>query len=75
MLLARLFSKVFKKSGVILIDYRGQKYICGSPNFKKPLTVKLLKQNLFLKFKVRELAREFMAVKLNLPKIDYFLLL
>tara|TARA_B100001123_G_C15241497_1_gene999281 strand:+ start:364 stop:1560 length:1197 start_codon:yes stop_codon:yes gene_type:complete len=46
MLLARLFSRIFKKNGVILIDYRGQKYICGSPDFKKPLTIKLLKQNL-----------------------------
>ena len=26
MLVARLFSKIFKEGGIILIDYRGQKY-------------------------------------------------
>ena len=47
MLLAKLFSKIFKKKGgIVLIDSEGQKYICGSPNLKKPITLKLLKKNL-----------------------------
>ena len=47
MILARLLSKIYKKKdGIILIDYSGQKYICGNPNFDKPITVKLLKKDL-----------------------------
>jgi cyclopropane-fatty-acyl-phospholipid synthase len=46
MLLARLLSKIFKKDGIILIDFQEQKYICGKPSLKKPLTIKLLKKNL-----------------------------
>ena len=46
MLVARLFSRIFKKDGIILIDYNGQKYICGNPRKEKPITVKLLKKNL-----------------------------
>ena len=46
MMLARLLSKIYKKEGIILIDFQGQKYICGKPNLKNPLTVKLLKKNL-----------------------------
>ena len=47
MLLAKLFSDLYKKrGGVVLIDHQGQKYICGNPNFNNPLTVKLLKKNL-----------------------------
>ncbi len=47
MLLARLFSKIFKKEGgIILVDYSGQKYICGNPHNNKPITIKLLKKNL-----------------------------
>ena len=46
MLLARLLSKIYKKSGIILIDSEGQKYICGKPDLKKPITLKLLKKNL-----------------------------
>ena len=46
MLLARLLSKIYKKNGVILIDSRDQKYICGKPNLEKPITIKLLKNNL-----------------------------
>ena len=46
MILAKLLSKIFKNDGVILIDYSGQKYICGKPNLDKPLTIKLLKKNL-----------------------------
>ena len=46
MLLARLLSKIYKKNGIILIDYRDQKYICGKPNLKNPITLKLLKKDL-----------------------------
>ena len=46
MLLARLLSKIFKKEGIILVDSQGQKYICGKPDLKNPLTLKLLKKNL-----------------------------
>ena len=46
MLLARIFSKIFKEGGIILIDAKGQKYICGNPTTKKPITVKLLKDSL-----------------------------
>ena len=46
MLLARLLSKIFKKKGIVLIDYHKQKYICGKPDLKNPLTLKLLKKNL-----------------------------
>ena len=46
MLLARLLSKIFKKKGIILIDSRGQKYICGKPDLNKPLTLKLFKRDL-----------------------------
>ena len=46
MLLARLFDKIYKKNGIILIDSKNQKYICGFPNMKNPITVKLLKKDL-----------------------------
>ena len=46
MMLARLFSKIYKKSGIVLIDSEGQKYICGQPDLDKPITVKLLNKNL-----------------------------
>ena len=47
MLLARLLSKIFsKKNGIILIDSSEQKYICGSPNMDRPLTLKLKKKHL-----------------------------
>ena len=35
MLVAKLLSKIFKDDGVILMDYDGQKYICGEPKNKK----------------------------------------
>ena len=32
MILAKLFTKIFKTSGIILVDSeKGQKYICGQP--------------------------------------------
>ena len=46
MLVARLFSKIYKKGGIILIDAQGQKFICGSPNLHKPLTLKILNKKL-----------------------------
>ena len=46
MLVARLLSKIYKKNGIVLMDYRGQKYICGKPDLQKPLTIKLLNKNL-----------------------------
>ena len=46
MLTARLLSKIFKKGGIVLIDSQGQKYICGKPDLRNPLTLKLLKKNL-----------------------------
>ena len=46
MILARIFTKIFKEGGIILIDAKGQKYICGNPKTEKPITVKLLKNNL-----------------------------
>ena len=46
MILARIFSKIFKESGIILVDSKGQKYICGNPKKENPITLKLLKENL-----------------------------
>ena len=46
MLIARLFSKIYKKGGIILVDSHGQKFICGQPNFDKPITLKILKKEL-----------------------------
>ena len=46
MLVAKLLSKIFKKDGIILIDSEQQKYICGKPDLKNPLTLKLLKKDL-----------------------------
>ena len=46
MILARLFSKIYKEGGIILIDAKGQKYICGNPRSEKPITLKLLKESL-----------------------------
>ena len=46
MILAQIFSKIYKEDGIILIDAQGQKYICGNPKKENPVTVKLLKDNL-----------------------------
>jgi len=46
MLLAKLLSKIYKKNGILLIDSEGQKYICGKPELKNSLTLKLLKKDL-----------------------------
>ena len=46
MILARIFTKIYKEGGIILVDAKGQKYICGNPRNEKPITVKLFKDNL-----------------------------
>jgi cyclopropane-fatty-acyl-phospholipid synthase len=46
MLVAKLFSKIYKKGGIILIDSDGQKFICGTPDLKKPITLKILRKDL-----------------------------
>jgi len=47
MILARFLSKFFSKEGIVLVDSRGQKYICGEiSNKEKPLTLKLLNSDL-----------------------------
>jgi len=45
-MLARLLSKIYKKNGIVLIDSKGQKYICGQPDLNRPVTVKLLEKSL-----------------------------
>ena len=40
MLVAKLFSNIFKKDGIILVDYSGQKIICGEPRKENPITHK-----------------------------------
>ena len=44
MILARVFSNIYKDGGIILIDAKGQKYICGNPRKDNPITIKLLKE-------------------------------
>ena len=46
MLVARLFSRIYKDGGIVLIDSLGQKFICGNPDLNKPLTLKILNKNL-----------------------------
>ncbi len=46
MFLAKVLDKIYKTDGIILEDSTGQKYICGNPNKDKPITIKLLKNNL-----------------------------
>ncbi len=46
MFLARVFSKIYREGGIILIDSKGQKYICGNPRKDNPITIKLLKEHL-----------------------------
>ena len=44
MIVARLFSKIYKTGGIILIDASGQNFICGNPETSKPLTLRILKK-------------------------------
>ena len=46
MILARVLSKIYKKGGIVLIDAKGTKFLCGSPSPVKPTTLKLMKKNL-----------------------------
>lgn len=46
MILARVFSNIYREGGIILVDSKGQKYICGNPRKDKPITIKLLNKNL-----------------------------
>lgn len=46
MFLARILSSVYKEGGIILIDSKGTKYICGKPKSENPTTLKLLKSDL-----------------------------
>jgi len=46
MLVARLFSKIYKKGGIVLIDHSKQKFICGNPDLNKPITLKILNKKL-----------------------------
>ena len=57
MLVAKLLSKIFKDDGVILMDYDGQKYICGEPKNKNPITIKLMKKNLNISAQSRSFPR------------------
>ena len=41
MILARVISNIYRESGIILIDSKGQKYICGNPKKDNTVTVKL----------------------------------
>jgi len=46
MILARVFSNIYREGGIILVDSKGQKYICGNPRKDNPIIIKLLKKNL-----------------------------
>ena len=46
MILAKLFTQIFKEGGIILIDSENQKYICGTPRQIDPITLRLLKKDL-----------------------------
>ena len=46
MMLARVFSNIYKEGGIILIDSKSQKYICGNPRKDNPITIRLLNDNL-----------------------------
>ena len=45
-IVAKKLDNIFKSGGIILIDYTGQKFICGSPDKESPITIQLLKRNL-----------------------------
>ena len=46
MILARIFTNIYKEGDIILIQKKEKKYICGDPKKEKPITLKLLKENL-----------------------------
>ena len=49
MILAKILSNIYKEDGIILVDSKGQKYICGNPRKENPITLKLLNERLQLK--------------------------
>ena len=49
MQLVRFLNNLFKKDGFVLIDANSKKYIIGTPDKTKPLTLKLLDKNLHFK--------------------------
>ena len=49
MQLVSFLNNLFKKDGFVLIDANSKKYIIGTPNKTKPLTLKLLNKNLHFK--------------------------
>ena len=49
MRLASFLNNLFKKGGFVLIDANSKKYIIGSPDKSKPLTLKLLNKDLHYK--------------------------
>ena len=47
MILAKIFNSIYRnRGGIILIDYYGNQYICGSPDKNKPIKIKLLNKKL-----------------------------
>ena len=45
MILAKIFNSIYRnRGGIILIDYYGNQYICGSPDKNKPIKNKIVKQ-------------------------------
>ncbi len=47
MILAKVFNSIYRnRGGIILIDYYGNQYICGSPDKNKPIKLKLLNKKL-----------------------------
>ena len=53
MYLARFLDKLFKKNGFILIDAYSKKYIIGTPEKQKPITLKILDKKLHYKLLFR----------------------
>jgi len=51
--LARFLDKLFKKNGFILIDAYSKKYIIGTPEKQKPITLKILNKKLHYKLLFR----------------------
>jgi len=49
MQLVSFLNNLFKKGGFVLIDANSKRYVIGTPDKTKPLTVKLLKKNLHYK--------------------------
>ena len=49
MRLVNFLNNLFKKGGFVLVDANSKKYIIGTPDKTKPLTLKLLNKNLHYK--------------------------